>query len=180
MIKMVAMSQHKKAESFSEFINKMRIVPVAISYELDPCDGAKAKELYEKATHGSYEKSEHEDVASIALGISGNKDHVHVSFGEPLQGDFENAEAVAEAIDEQIFANYVLHPTNFIAHKMLHGSYPTGVYSDQHKPFSIKGLELVEQAFTKRINALPEEHRPYALRIYANTIDRIQERQAQD
>ncbi|MCR8924141.1 1-acyl-sn-glycerol-3-phosphate acyltransferase [Dasania sp. GY-MA-18] len=179
MIKMIAMSQHKQQESFSEFINKMRIVPVAISYELDPCDGAKAKELYEKATHGHYQKGEHEDVTSIALGISGDKDHVHVSFGEPLQGEFDNADDVAAAIDQQIFANYVLHPTNFIAHKILHGSYPEGVYSDQRKPFSITGLESVEQAFQKRIDALPAEHRPYALGIYANPIDRIRERQAQ-
>ncbi|WP_019531019.1 1-acyl-sn-glycerol-3-phosphate acyltransferase [Dasania marina] len=179
MIKMIAMSQHKQQESFSEFINKMRIVPVAISYELDPCDGAKAKELYEKATHGYYQKGEHEDVTSIALGISGDKDHVHVSFGEPLQGEFNNADDVAAAIDQQIFANYALQPTNFIAHKMLHGSYPEGVYSDQRKPFSIKGLESVEQAFQKRIAALPVEHQPYALGIYANPIDRIRERQAQ-
>lgn len=177
MIKMVGMSQIKKQESFSEFINGMHIVPVAISYELDPCDGAKAKELYEKATHGSYEKDEHEDVASIALGISGNKGHVHVSFGQPLQGEFEDADAVAKAIDEQVFANYVLHPSNFFAYKMLHGEYPQGVYSEQAKPFSINGLELEEAEFKKRINALPKEHRSYVLGIYANTIDRIQEQQ---
>lgn len=175
MIKMIAMSLHKKEENFSEFINKLHVVPVAISYELDPCDGAKAKELYEKQAHGRYEKDEHEDVASIAMGISGNKDHVHVSFGEPLEGVFDDADAVAEAIDRQILNNYVLHPTNFIAYKMLHGEYPEGVYSDQHKPFSIEGLESVEKAFEQRLAALPEEHRAFVLGIYANTIDRKNE-----
>ena len=171
MIKMIAMSLHKKEESFSDFINQLHIVPVAISYELDPCDGAKAKELYEKQAHGNYEKDEHEDVASIAKGISGHKDHVHVSFGTPLEGDFEDADAVAKAIDQQIISNYVLHPTNFIAYKMLHGEYPQGVYSDQQKTFSIEGLESVEQKFKQRIDALPEEHRAFALGIYANTVE---------
>ena len=176
MIKMVGMSQNKKQESFAEFINGLQIVPVAISYELDPCDGAKAKELYEKAAHGFYNKQEHEDVQSIATGIAGNKAHVHVSFGEPLQGQFEDADEVAQAIDEQIINNYVLHPTNFFAYKMLHGNYPEGIYSDQAKPFALKGLEQEERAFRNRIEVLPAEHREYVLGIYANIIDRKKER----
>lgn len=171
IIKMIAMSQNKSEESLSEFINGLHVVPVAMSYELDPCDGAKARELYEKAIHGSYQKTEHEDVGSIAKGIAGDKGNIHVSFGKPLVGDFADASAVAAAIDQQIIANYVLHPTNFFAYKMLHGHYPAGEYSAQHKPFDIKGLEQREQAFQQRINALPEMHRPYALGIYANTID---------
>ncbi len=172
IIKMLAMSQEKKTESFSEYIERLHIVPVAISYELDPCDGAKAQELYETATHGSYEKAEHEDVDSIAKGIAGNKGSVHVSFGSRISGHFDDAEAVAKAIDQQIMSLYVLHPTNFFAYKMLHGSYPAGVHSSQQQPFSIEGMESEQQSFAARINALPEQHRPYALGIYANPIDR--------
>lgn len=174
MIKMIAMSLNKKEESFSEFINQLHIVPVAISYELDPCDGAKAKELYEKQTFGHYQKQEHEDVASIATGISGDKGHVHVSFGEPLEGDFTDAEQVAAAIDQQILQNYVLHPSNFIAYNMLHGEYPEGVYSDRLIPFKACDVEGDEIAFKARIAALPKEHRDFVLGIYANTIDRKQ------
>lgn len=171
IIKMLAMSQQKQLESFSQYINKLHIVPVAISYELDPCDGAKAGELYEKATHGKYEKAEHEDAESISLGITGDKGHVHVSFGTPLSGDFENAEQVAAAVDQQVVSNYVLHPSNFFAYKMLHGSYPDGVYSQSNTVFSIQGLEQRERDFKARIDALPTEHRGYVLGIYANTID---------
>lgn len=172
IIKMLAMSQQKGIESFSEYIEQLQIVPVAISYELDPCDGAKARELYQKAEHGVYEKTEHEDVASIAAGISGNKGNVHVAFGEPLSGEFEDADAVAAAIDQQVVSSYVLHATNFFAYKMLHGEYPEGVYSDKKQAFSVAGLEHREAAFKARIAALPEAHQPYALGIYANTIDR--------
>lgn len=171
IIKMIAMSRNKREESFSEFINKLHIVPIAISYELDPCDGSKAQELFEIAQHGGYQKGEHEDVESIARGISGDKGHVHVTFGDPLEGVFDTPEVVSSAIDRQVIDNYVLHPTNFFAYKMLYGEYPEGVYSHENTVFSITGLEAEEEAFQRRINALPVEHQKYALGIYANTID---------
>ncbi len=172
IIKMLAMSQKKKEESFSEFINKLRIVPVSISYELDPCDGAKARELYEKATHGSYEKAEHEDVESIGKGISGDKGCVHVAFGELLEGEFADADAVAAAIDKQVISNYVLHPTNFFAYKLLHGDYPEGGVGSRGELFKADQMSYQqEQSFKARIDALPVEHREYALGIYANSID---------
>ena len=62
-----------KAEDFSEYIAQMNIVPVSISYEWDPCDTAKANELYQLQAYGEYAKQEHEDVQSIAKGISGQK-----------------------------------------------------------------------------------------------------------
>jgi hypothetical protein len=172
IIKMLAMSQQKQTETLSDYIAKLHVVPVSISYELDPCDGAKAKELYETAEHGVYEKSEDEDVESIAKGIAGDKGNVHVAFGDVLEGEFTNAVAVAAAIDKQVITNYVLHPSNFFAYKMLHGVYPDAQYSSDQLVFSIAGLESQEQAFRMRIEALPEEHRVFALGIYANTIDR--------
>ncbi len=165
------MSQQKKTESFSDYINKLQIVPLSISYELDPCDAAKAKELYAVDSEGSYQKTEHEDASSIAKGIAGPKGNVHVSFGSPLRGEFKNAEEVAVAIDRQVVNNYVLHPTNFFAYKMLNGDYPTGTYSAQHLPFNSEQLVVAEKAFRERIEAMPDEHRKYALGIYANVFD---------
>lgn len=175
IIKMLSMSQQKKTETFSDYINALHIVPVSISYELDPCDGAKAQELYQLSTEGSYQKTEHEDVDSIARGIDGNKGNVHVSFGTVLNGEFENADAVARAVDQQIIRQFVLHPTNFFAYKMLHGEYPQGVHSSDQQAFSIDGLEASERDFKARIEALPEQHREYALGIYANPIDRLRQ-----
>lgn len=170
IIKMFSMSK-LKPESFSDCINALRIVPVAISYELDPCDGAKSLELYKKSTSGNYLKAEHEDVESIAKGITGDKGNVHVSFGTPLAGEFENADVVAEMIDCQIINNYVLHPTNFFAYKMLHKVYPQDVHSSSQQSFSVNGLEEQERAFQQRMDALPTEYRNYALGIYANPVD---------
>src|SRR5690606_4098262 len=48
-----------KDEALADYAKKLRIVPVSISYELDPCDAAKARELYLHRTEGSYQKEEH-------------------------------------------------------------------------------------------------------------------------
>jgi hypothetical protein len=170
IIKMLTIAQDKSVESFADFVNRLHIVPIAISYEYDPCDGAKARELYEKATQGSYQKAEHEDLKSIALGITGTKGDVHVSFGKPLRGDFGDPEAVAAEVDRQIIANYVLHPTNFFAYKMLHGNYPDLPCGAAHEAFDENKHRAIREKFIRRIEALPAEHRPNALAIYANPI----------
>jgi 1-acyl-sn-glycerol-3-phosphate acyltransferase len=176
VIKMIGMSRDKKTQSFGEHIASLGIVPVAISYELDPCDALKANELNELAMTGSYEKGEQEDVASIGQGIAGRKGRVHVSFGTPLGSEFENADQVAQHIDRQITDNYCLHPSNLYAYEMLYGEHapvPENLYSEDG--------DISREEFEARINALPEDHRPYALAIYANAVvskmDRVEEQE---
>ncbi|WP_432696834.1 1-acyl-sn-glycerol-3-phosphate acyltransferase [Marinobacterium sp. YM272] len=114
LLKMFYMSQRKQ-RSFSEAVERLNIVPVSISYEYDPCDASKARELAAKATSGAYEKQEFEDIDSIVKGITGNKGHVHVAFGSPIRGQFDTPEDLALEIDRQIYLNYHLHPSNLAA-----------------------------------------------------------------
>lgn len=165
VIKMLSMSRDKRQQEFAGHIQGLGIVPVAISYELDPCDALKANELYQLASQGSYEKAEQEDVASIARGISGDKGRVHVSFGTPLGGDLDTPEAVAAEVDRQIIQEYCLHPTNIYAYRELYGDdapLPDNLY--------LEDGDCSEQEFEARIAAMPEPHRPYALAIYANAV----------
>ena len=165
VIKMLSMSRDKRAQEFGEHIQTLGIVPVAISYELDPCDAMKAQELCQLATQGSYEKGQQEDVASIAQGIAGDKGRVHVSFGTPLGADLDTPEAVAAEVDRQIITGYCLHPTNLYAYRTLHGEdapVPDNLYLEEG--------DCSQAAFEARIAAMPEAHRPYALAIYANSV----------
>lgn len=114
ILKMLYMA-HRKSRSFAEQAKRLNIVPVSISYEYDPCDYLKANELYAKETEGVYEKSQYEDIASIVKGITGDKGHVHVAFGDPIEQDFDTPEALAAEIDHQIISNYYLHPSNLLA-----------------------------------------------------------------
>ena len=165
IIKMLSMSRDKSQCDFDAHIEDLGIVPVAVSYELDPCDAMKAKELFEKATKGCYEKAEQEDVASIAKGIAGEKGRVHVSFGTPLGGNLNTPDAVANEVDRQIITEYCLHPTNLYAYSRLYGSaalISTG--------FRVEEGSYSEAAFDARIAAMPAAHRPFALGIYANAV----------
>ncbi|MFT4824006.1 MAG: glycerol-3-phosphate O-acyltransferase [Halioglobus sp.] len=165
IIKMLDMCRNRKTEDFSTHIGSLKIVPVAISYELDPCDALKAAELWERDTQGSYKKGEQEDVAAIGRGISGNKGRVHVSFGVPLDSDLDSPDVVAAQVDSQVISLYCLHPTNLYAYRMLYGD-------DENLPESIylEEGDCSRSEFEQRINAMPAAHRPYALGIYANAV----------
>jgi len=165
IIKMLALGRDKREDSFEEHIRQLSIVPVAISYELDPCDALKAAELYQVATQGSYEKGEQEDIASIGQGIVGNKGRVHVSFGTPLETNLETPDSVAAEVDRQVQSLYCLHPTNIYAYKMIHGTgatIPDDIYMEEG--------DCEQAEFEQRIEAMPDGHRPYALAIYANAV----------
>src|SRR5690606_22800550 len=82
LLKMLAMA--KKSEGFQQALNSLHIVPVAISYEFDPCDALKADELYQKETTGTFQKTEQSDIHSIVTGLVGFKGHVHVAFGKEI------------------------------------------------------------------------------------------------
>ncbi|MCB1854936.1 MAG: 1-acyl-sn-glycerol-3-phosphate acyltransferase [Halieaceae bacterium] len=165
VIKMLAMSRDKASQTFGEHIASLGIVPVAISYELDPCDALKANELYQKATAGHYLKGAQEDVASIGQGIAGNKGRVHVAFGTPLGDDLADAGAVAAEIDRQVITAYRLHGTNIQAYRMLHGS-----AAPLPADLPVEDGECSAQQFERRIAALPAGHRDFALALYANAV----------
>lgn len=166
LLKMLSLSKPKE-KSFADAIRELKVVPVAISYELDPLDAAKARELYAKQTAGVYQKEEHEDLLSIYHGIVGRKGAVHVAFGEPLEQGIDTPEEMAEIVDRQIIGNYRLHPTNIIAYQQLEGDRPevaawkAGMNCDWQKKI---------RAFDERINAMPEAHRSIVLNMYANPV----------
>jgi hypothetical protein len=158
-----------KTMDFAEYINSLNIVPVSISYEYDPCDSAKARELFHQRTTGGYQKEEHEDVKSIAKGIAGQKGHVHVAFGSVLR-DLANNDAVVEEIDRQILQNYVLHASNCFAYQLLNGRLPEVTYSDKKIPFVAENLAEQRQVFDLRMMAIPSEYRDIVLAMYANPV----------
>ncbi|ABM04874.1 phospholipid/glycerol acyltransferase [Psychromonas ingrahamii 37] len=154
IIKMFYVNGKKQKISFSDYINKLNIVPVAISYEFDPCDQQKAQELYDKAQFGEYKKSKYEDIESIVRGITGKKGRVHVAFGQPLKGEFSDAETVAQEIDRQIYKNYHLHSSNFIAAKQ-----------------DISSIDIADQElFNARLQGFKPELQEIVLKMYANPV----------
>ncbi len=166
IIKMLDLSRDKKERMFSEHIAELSIVPVAISYELDPCDDLKAKELYEIDRLGAYDKALDEDIISIGRGISGQKGKVRLSFGKPIISDLSDSTAVSQEIDRQIIEMYQLFPNNIVAHQL---AYPNDkLPSDTSDSFSFS--ENDRRNFCQRIERLPIAHQKFAYHIYANPV----------
>jgi len=166
LIKMLTLAKPREL-SFAEAITGLNIIPVAISYELDPCDIDKGRELHAKKSTGSYKKGEHEDLRSIYKGIVGYKANVHVAFGEPLAPGQETAEDVAEAIDRQILGNYRLQTTNLAAWRLRRGSDP--VVDRWCKDLNVD-WPAEEQRLKERLAAEPPEVRDIVLTMYANPV----------
>lgn len=170
IISMFCLNRPKK-QDFSEYIAQMNIVPVSISYEWDPCDTAKANELYQLQAFGEYAKQEHEDVESIAKGISGQKGHIHVAFGEVLGEGFNDAEMVALEVERQIQRQYVLQPSNLAAYQMLYHLIPeTLAWGKDEQPFVAEEHQAVFAELSRRVASIPEQQRSILLSGYANPV----------
>ena len=169
IISMLAMSRDKE-QTLSHYIENARIVPVSISYEYDPCDTDKARELYHKQVHGEYTKDEHEDVQSIAKGITDFKGNVHISFGEELQADYESTDDVALDLDEIILENYVLHGSNCFAYEILQGKSPDVLVGEKQVRFIDSDMDAERKIFKERLAQSDEKFREIYLRGYANPV----------
>ena len=165
VIKMLMLARDK-SEAFGLSVEELRIVPVSISYELDPCDALKAHELASVARDGLYSKAEHEDAASIAAGISGQKGRVHIAFGKVLDDSHHTVQDVVDELDRQIEANYLLHPTNIWAWQMLNPE------REIPSNLNVSKGSISHRHFEQRILAIPEDERDFALRMYANPCER--------
>ncbi|CAM2900800.1 1-acyl-sn-glycerol-3-phosphate acyltransferase [Vibrio rarus] len=157
IIKMIQLEGRKRKMSFAEYVKSLKIVPVAISYEIDPCDIAKAKELHEKATTGQYQKSEFEDISSIVQGITGYKGRVNISFGDVITKDIDDPDTLADEIDRQIHANYKIFPINLLA---------AGVEDS-----SIN--QVTRDKFNQKLAQLDEAARPFLIDGYANPVRNV-------
>ncbi len=128
ILKMMAMGGEG---SVVERLMQLHIVPLAISYEYDPCDFLKAAEFQLKRDVPGWKKSANDDVVSMQTGIMGYKGKVHYhcapcidEFLKNLSPDIPKTkvfDVIAEHIDQEIFRNYRMYPSNYIALDILDG-----------------------------------------------------------
>lgn len=174
LLKMLVLNK-PKTESFGQALARLPLVPVSISYEWDPNDAMKARELYALQTQGSYVKQEHEDIESIYRGIVGDKGHIVVAFGERLAGPFADAGQAAEQIDRQILLNYRLQASHLLAYEELFGagSELAGTELDSYKK-SLGDIDWTarQQTLRARLSPLSEPEQKIMLEAYANPVRR--------
>ncbi len=160
IIKMLHMSQKEKGLSFEQLLQNCPIVPVAISYQYDPCDIRKSRELMYIKMKGYYKKKQLEDLVSIFRSIRRYKGNIHFHFGEPIQSGFNNSLEVANEIDRQIHLGYKLWDSNYIAYDTLYG---TDKYAANY-------TESKKLRFLWRYRGLSPDLKEYVLNSYANPV----------
>ena len=163
---------------FKSNFEELNIIPMSISYEYEPCDILKAREVVISRKQ-KYVKAEGEDFNSIVTGIMQPKGNIHLNIGKPLISE-EIAEAakcdkndryqlIRHAVDLRVIEGYKLWKNNYVAYDLLNHSYK---YSHMYEQADIdnfvaymqKQLDTVEPEINR------EELRNVFLEIYANPV----------
>lgn len=145
LLKMLDMSGSK---DFVQNFQELHLVPISVSYEYEPCDILKAREMLIKSTTGQYVKAEDEDLQSIMWGIKQPKGRVHMYFGDPItEEEIQKAsecdkndryQAIRHTMDRRIISGYKLWPTNYMAYDLLLGTHK---YTDHYRPEEMEAFQ---------------------------------------
>ena len=175
LLKMLDMSGQADFQTNFEELN---IIPMSISYEIEPCDILKARELVISRKH-KYVKGKDEDWNSIMTGILQQKGNIHLNIGKQLSSE-EIAEAakcdkndryqlIRHAVDLRVIDGYKLWKNNYVAYDLLNHSFK---YSEMYEISDIEKfvaymehkLDTVEQDLNR------EDLRRIFIEIYANPV----------
>ena len=179
VLKMLAMGSSETATKLVDKLRDLNIVPLAISYEYDPCDYLKAQEFQQKRDQAGFKKSRQDDLDNMRIGIFGYKGHVVYRPAAPINtwidelGDLPRTEffkALGERMDKEIHRNYQIYPCNYIALDELNGS---ADYTDHYTSADKQHFEDYLQKQLAKIT-LPGKDIPFLrermLTMYANPL----------
>ena len=170
--------------SFEENFNELHIVPMSISYEYEPCDSRKARELL-MSREGPYVKKSREDLHSILTGIGQKKGHIHLSIGDPISpADVAEAAKLSGndryqylrgILDSRIRSGYKLWKTNYMAWDLMHGT--RDYLGEKYLPSELKQFQAyTEHKLSKLERRLDRnELRDIFWHIYGNPVSYIAE-----
>lgn len=158
LLKMLNMSNN---HSFFDGFEELKIVPMAISYEIEPCGNEKVAELKQRQEDPNFQKTEKDDLLSMVSGLKNQKGRIHIQFGNQIDEEIlhhiadepgmnERLKLLAEHIDKEIYKNYRLFPNNYIAYDLyFKTSKYASNYDDELKQSFIelthKRLQLVNE-----------------------------------
>ncbi|MDR1746029.1 MAG: 1-acyl-sn-glycerol-3-phosphate acyltransferase [Tannerella sp.] len=177
VLKMLSMGGENDARTNLTTLN---IVPVAISYEFDPCDYLKAQEFQMKRDNPDFVKSQRDDLLNMEVGVLQNKGRVHFTICRPINPAIEKIDpemdknelfsAIASVIDREIYANYRFYPCNYVAYDML---YQTMRFRDT---YDLRDKKLFESYLQQQLNKIdiPDKDEAYLrarmLEMYSNPL----------
>ncbi len=175
LLKMLDMSG--KADFKTNF-EELNIIPMSISYEIEPCDVLKARELVISRKR-KYVKAEGEDFKSIVTGIMQQKGDIHLNIGKPLTSEeIEQAslcdkndryQLIRHAVDLRVIEGYKLFKNNYIAYDIANHSFK---YSHMYEKADLEQFVtyMEHQLDTVEPEVNREDLRRIFIDIYANPV----------
>ena len=165
LLKMIHLSE-RKSQHEAHYFNSLKVVPVSISYEYDPNDQLKARELDLLQANSEYLKEKDEDLKSIANGITGFKGNVTINLSEPMIfAEDDGYQMISNKISQSILTNYKLHASNYAACKLM------GLDFTQ-ETFDAEEIAQAETELNQRVQSLEAGARSKLLEQYANPVIR--------
>ena len=167
--------------SFIENLLKLNICPLSISYEYDPCDFLKAKEMQLRRDNSCYKKDSQDDLINMQTGVMGYKGHVVYEITGSINDELikianetssrnEQITLVTELIDKRIHSNYNIFANNKIAYDTLkNGKHFSNEYTSTEKVNFEKYLSL-QMAKIQIENKDESFLRTKLLEMYANPL----------
>lgn len=148
LLKMLSLGKPKGTDQ-AQYLNALNIVPVCYSYEWDPCDADKARQLAASETESDYKKSELDDLIAVQKGLAGNKGRIHVQFGKPIVAPEDPAAhtLIAKQIDNFIQQNYAYYPINYACYKKLNTKLPDDC------PYSKSEIQQASKMLEQRLES---------------------------
>ena len=175
LLKMLDMSG--KADFKTNF-EELNIIPMSISYEYEPCDILKAREVV-ISNKKKYVKAEGEDFNSIVTGIMQQKGDIHLNIGTPLTSEEIEAASLCDkndryqlirhAVDVRVIDGYKLFKNNYIAYDLSKQTNKyTEMYNTEDKEKFVAYMEHQLDTVEKELDR--EELKQVFLDIYANPV----------
>lgn len=175
LLKMFDMSGGK---DFTSNFMELNITPMSISYEYEPCDIKKAREILISRSK-KYVKRRNEDLHSITTGISQWKGGIHLSIDKPLTleeiqmasacSKNDRYQSIRRTLDLRIIRSYKLWKTNYMGYDLMTGG---SKYSSLYTP---EDLEQFKQYTEHKLNRVERRLNRNELRqifweIYGNPV----------
>lgn len=171
LIKMLNLSKPKGVDT-SDYLSSLNIVPVAISYEWDPCDVEKAKQLQRDAeAGGKVEKHSLEDYEAVHLSMFGQEGKISVRYGAPIKAtggvDLDHLNVAAQ-IDNFIYANSECFASHVAAYLELNDNERLDDFGER---LSSSVIDQAKTSLYARIEKEPSSIRDRVLAAYAEIVD---------
>ncbi|HEY5511672.1 MAG TPA: 1-acyl-sn-glycerol-3-phosphate acyltransferase [Prolixibacteraceae bacterium] len=175
LLKMLNMSNNN---SFFEGFTELKIVPMSISYEIEPCGNEKVAELHKRQSDPNFQKTEKDDLLSMVSGLRNQKGQIHIQFGQQIDKDVlhhisqepgtnERMRLLAVQIDKEVYKNYKLFPNNYIAYDLY---FKTTKYSSQYtRPAKAAFIDLTHERL-QLVNEDIEASMILWLKMYATPV----------